>query len=479
MSLTDITNPKRKALAINLDESIYGSFAEIGAGQDVARRFFEAGAASGTIAKSISAYDMTVSDTLYGKKSKRYVSEERLKQMLEVEFNNTIKLLKDKKESTRFFVLAKSIVSINYHKTNEAHGWIGMRFQQSPGSEYSEVIFHVRMLENDYYLQQRTIGILGVNLVYACYHYYDEPVKFIKSLLDYLSPDQIEIDMMRFCNDKVCIDNRLLGLLLVKYGLTKATMFDRNNNVCQPSDMLYKKDVLFLRGSFRPPTYVEFDMLKSGSAIFKKDINFDKNNYVVLCELTLDNILEDEGDFDPQDYLNRTDLLCGMGVNVMISNYREHYKLMEYLSRLKIKSIGLVIGVLTLIDVFNEKYYKSLKGGLLEAIGKLFTSNSTAYVYPALSEKTNELIYSDKLKKSAEIKYLYQYLVENGKLKDIDQVKKDKLHIFSRDVHKLIEEGKTEWEDMVPNYISKEIKSKWMFGYKHKVDSPNLGKLNI
>lgn len=473
---TDITNPKRKALRINLDTTIFGSFAEIGAGQDVARRFFEAGAASGTIAKTISAYDMSVSDSIYGKTaSKRYVSEERLKKMLTTEFDSVVSLLKKQKSpDTRFFAFANTVEAINFKKTNNPNGWIGVRFQQKPDSEPSEVILHVRMLENDIFLQQRTLGILGVNLIYACYNFFDEPVKFILSLLDYLSNDQIEVDMMQFCNDKVCIDNRLLSLLLVKYGLTKATVFDRYNTVHQPADLLYKKDILLLRGSFHPVTYVEMNMLKTGSENFKKDISFNKEKYLVLCELTLDNIL-DEGEFDANDYLDRVDLLTGMGVNVMISNYKENYRLAKYFARFKINRIGFVIGILTLLDIFDEKYYKNLKGGLLEAIGHLFTSNTKVYVYPALDRNGSKIITSEELAKNKKTIHLYNYLKSMSQIEDIKDFPLEKLHIFSRNVLKMISEKKGGWETMVPKFVVKMIKSRWMFGYQENVKSPDIG----
>lgn len=474
------TNPKRKALRINLDETIYGAFAEIGAGQDVARRFFEAGAASGTIAKTISAYDMTVSDTIYGKDIKRYVSIERLQQMLKIEYENIVSLLKNKRsKNTRYFAFADTVAAINFKKDNEQHGWMGMRFQLKPDGEPCEVLLHVRMKENDYYLQQRTIGILGVNLIYACYNYFNEPVKFIKSLMDYLSADQIEIDMMEFCSDTLCIDNRLLSVLLVKHGLTRVAMFDKNQNVMQPADLLYKKDVLLLRGSFRPPTYVAFDMLKSGSAEFKKDIEFKKENYTVLCELTLDNIITEEGEFDPMDYLNRMDLLCGMGVNVMISNYRETYKLISYFNHLKLNRLGIVVGILTLEDIFKEKYYIDLSGGLFEALGMLFPRNASMYIYPALAEDNKSIIDSTILQKTKKLEMLVNYLFETGKIKDIKNVRKDKLHIFSREVYRMISNNEPGWEKLVPKFISKQILEKWMFRYREKPKMPDIGTFNF
>lgn len=461
-----VLSPKRKALLINLDELIYGSFAEIGAGQEVSRLFFQAGGASGTIARTISAYDMAFSDELYGK-SGRYVSKARLVKMLKTEFNQVTTILKEKRDPfTKFFSYANTVTTINYAKTNEGHGWVGMRFQLNPKSEPNQVVMHIRLLENDALMQQQTLGIFGSNFIYACYNYYDKPNTFLRSLLDNLSTDRIEIDMIEMTGpDLDYVDNRLLSVQLVKNGMTCATMFDRNGKVQQPADMLYKKNVMVLRGSFRPITYVGFDMLKTGYSLFKKETGCDKKEMMVLCEMTLNNLLS-EGDFDERDFLDRVDILNGMGQNVMVSSFREFYKLTDYLGRFRLKNIRIMIGVLNFVYVIDKKYYKDLRGGILQAFGKLFSTNTKLYIYPTLDRETKKVVTSKTLEIPEDIQYLYRHLYENGQIIDIENFKKNRLHILSREVLKKIQKGEAEWLDMVPNYISDQITTKKLFGFK-------------
>lgn len=464
----EVLNSTRKALRINLDETSYGTFAEIGGGQEVARTFFQAGGASGTVAKTISAYDKLFSDSIYNKKQPgRYVSESRLIKMLNKEYDNITSLLKGTRSiPSRFFVFANTVETINFKKDNQGHGWIGMRFQLYPDAEPNEVILHVRLHENDQLLQQSSLGVLGVNLIFACYNFHQRPNVFLQSLMDSLTTDRIEITMIRMHGpDFDYVDNRLLGVQLVKNGMTEAIMFDRHGNVQQPSDMLYKKNVLAFRGSFRPITYVGFDMLKTSYSIFKKDENYDKHNTLALCEMTLNNLLE-EGNLDERDFLNRVDILNGMGQNVMVSNFREYYKLVEYFSQFKIIKLRIVIGILTFMKVLDTRYYNDLKGGILEALGKLFPDNMKLYLYPALKKNSKELLTSNALDLSPDLQYLYQYLKHNRKIIDITEVNKSKLHIFSRDVLEMIQKNQKGWEEMVPVYISKFIKSKKIFGYK-------------
>jgi len=466
MEKQPITDPTQKALAINLNDSIFGTVAEIGAGQEVARRFFRAGGASGTIAKTISAYDMTYSDHLYGKsESKRYVSEERLMQMLETEFNALSQILTTrKKENICFFAYADTIAAINFKKTNESHGWIGIRFQLCPESEPNDVIVHIRLLEKDNFLQQRTTGIFGINLIYACYHFSTNPHDFLISLLDGLSRDQIEINMIKMSGPELkYIDNRLLSVMLVKNHMTNAVIFDKKMDVRQPSDLFYKNNVMIIRGRFRPITYVTFDMINSGNKEFIKKLD-DKNKSVVICEISLESLLR-KGDFDEADFLNRVDILCGLGQNVMVSNYPEHYKFVSYFNRFKIKKLGIVLSALTLNDILNEKYYENLKGGILEAFGQLFINNLELFVYPALPESGKVLLTTKNLDIPNKIKPLFKYLIINNKLNDLKNINLDKLHIFSDNVLELIEENDNSWENMVPGYVVDKIKSKFMFGF--------------
>jgi hypothetical protein len=470
----EILSSNRKALRINLNPLIYGSIAEIGGGQEVARHFFQAGGASGTVAKTISAYDKAFSDKLYNRNREgRYVSEGRLQKMLSTEFNDLVDLLKELRTGdTTFFAFANTVETLNYTRTNDAHGWMGVKFQLRAGTEPNEVIVHVNLKENDTILQQQTLGVIGLNLIFACYYHYDRPGEFLRSLLDNLSRDRVEITMVRMSGpDLDYVDNRLLAVQLVKNGMTNAVMFDRKGNVQQPSDMLYKKNVLAFRGSFRPITYVGFDMLKSSYSIFKKDRHYQRDNTIAVCEMTLNNLME-EGDLDERDFLDRVDILNGMGQHVMVSTFREYYKLVTYFSRFRISRLRIVIGIPTFLNVLEEKYYENLKGGILEALGRLFPENVKFYVYPTLScisiktrKPAGELLTSKNISLPEKFKPLYQYLINNRKIIDIENVKKERLHISSPYVLKMIKENIPGWEQMVPNYIEEVIKRRRLFGY--------------
>jgi hypothetical protein len=459
----------RKALEINLDASIYGSFAEIGGGQEVSRNFFQAGGASGTIAKSISAYDKSYSDELYckGRSSKRYVSRERLELMLDTEYRELVgHLAESRPTGNRFFTFADTVSTLNYKKDNIAHGWMGVRFQLKEGQEPNTVIIHVRLHENDALLQQNTLGILGVNLVYACFYPWEWPNSFLQSLLDNLSNDRVEITMMHMSGPELSyVDNRLLGVQLVKNGMTSAIMFDRNGNVQEPDDMLYKKNVLVFRGSFRPITYAGIDILKSSYSLFKKDEDYDKYNTLPLCEITMNNLLE-SGSFDERDFLDRVDLLNDIGQNVMVSSFREFYKLVDYMTQFRIIKLRVVIGILTFEKVLDDSYYRHLKGGLMEALGKLFPHNVKMYIYPSLDKENNELFTIDKLRFPPETSHLFKHLVENRLILDIPMANPRFMDIFSYMVLERLQRNDHAWEKLVPVFIANRIKEKRLFGYK-------------
>jgi hypothetical protein len=469
----EVLDTTRKALFINLDDSIYGSFAEIGGGQEVARCFFQSGGASGTVARTISAYDMAFSDSLYGKSpAKRYVSEARLMQMLDIEYQSLEKLLGSKRGSdTRFFAFANTVTTLNYKKDNEAHGWVGVRFQLTPQHAPNDVVLHVRLLENDSLLQQKTLGILGVNLIFACYYNYQYPNSFLKSLLESISEDRVEIDMIRMRGPELeYVDNRLLAVQLVKNGMTQVAMFDRHGEVQQPTDLLYKKNIMVLRGSFRPITYVGFDMLKAGFGLFKKDVGFDKKNTVVLCEMTLRNLME-AGDFNERDFLDRVDILSGMGQNVMISNFREFYKLAGWFRRFNTQNIRMIIGALTFKNVLQRKYYNHLRGGIMEAFGKLFMENLKVYIYPGRENESESIITARSMPVDESIRHLYRHLIENDCILDIPNFREEVLPYFSHQVMKKMKAGDPEWETMVPRYVSAFIKEKNLFGYEQSPET--------
>jgi len=456
---------KRKALDINLTSGIYGTLAEIGGGQEVARAFFQAGGASGTIAKSISAYDKTFSDHLYNdNKPGRYVSEERVALMLEREFNQLDEvLIKNKNEDTCFFAFADTVETLNYSKTNQGHGWLGVQFQLTPNTKPNKVIVHVNLKENDQLLQQYTLGTLGVNLIYACYNYHTSPNTFLQSLLDSLDTDRADINMVSMSGpDLEYVDNRLLSVQLVKNCMTNATMFDKKGTVLQPADMLYKKNVLAFRGSFRPITYAGLDMLKTSFDLFRKDNTYNIENTISVCEITVNNLLY-EGDFDEKDFLDRVDLLNAVGLNVMISNFKEYYKLSEYFSHFKIQKLRIVMGAATLINIFNKDYYKEMKGGIMEAFGKLFYNNIKLYIYPALDEKTGSLITTKDIEIQKGLKYLYKHLTCNRMIVDVPDADRDTMKIYSRKVFDLIQAKDEKWESMVPGFVATIIKERRLF----------------
>jgi hypothetical protein len=461
----EILTTHRKALKVNLNDTVYGSFAEIGGGQEVARCFFQAGGASGTVAKTMSAYDMAFSDNIYGcSVSRRYVSKDRLEQMLDYEYNQVTSILSDKRsEVTRFFGFANTVATLNFKKDNESHGWIGMKFQLKAGGEANMVLLHVRLLENDNLAQQLTLGVLGVNLIFACFNFHDRPNTFLQSLLDNLSTDRVEINMIQMSGEELSyVDNRLLSVQLVKNGMTRATMFDRFGNVQQPADMLYKKNILVLRGSFRPITSVGFDMLKTSYGLFKKDEDHEKDRTFTFCEMTLNNLL-DEGNLDERDFLDRVDLLNGMGQNVMITNFKEFYKLVDHLHKYSVMNLRIIIGVLAFRKVLDPSYYNDLPGGVLEAFGRLFARNMKLYLYPTRHEESGKIVTSENISVPESAQHLYQHLLANRKILDIPNVNESKLHIRSSEVLELICKGDSGWEEMVPNYVSRIIKSKQLF----------------
>lgn len=465
----EIPSVSRKALQINLDPSIFGSFAEIGGGQEVARNFFQAGGASGTIAKTISAYDKQYSDAIYckDKSSKRYVSRERLELMLDTEFHELTGLLSETKlDGQRFFTFADTVSTLNFRKDNISHGWMGVKFQLTENNAPNQVILHVRLFENDGLLQQNTLGILGVNLLYACFYNWDRPNSFLLSLFDNLDTDRLAITMIHMSGPELSyVDNRLLGVQLVKNGAVNAIMFDRFGNVQEPDDMLYKKNVLIFRGSFRPVTYVSVDMLKSSFSLFKKDEDYDKYNTLPLCEITLNNLLQ-EGDFDERDFLDRVDLLNEMGQNVMVSNFREFYKLVDYLSQFRIIKARLVIGIETFEKVMQPIYYNHLKGGIVEALGKLFPKNVKVYIYPALQPGSEQVKTIQSLNFPIQTKYLFQHLTENRLILDIPNMNRRFLQVSSFEILEKIRTGNHEWEKDVPVFIANRIKERKLFGYK-------------
>ncbi|WP_407080914.1 TonB-dependent receptor [Empedobacter sedimenti] len=476
MALEQVLTPKQKALEINLNPKIYGSFAEIGAGQETVRFFYRAGAASGTVAKAMSAYDKEMSDSIYGiEEDRRYVTQVRLKKMLDHEMElMKERLVHDHYKEKAFFTYANTVTTIDYSKKNEGQGWIGLRFKLDAEEEKAnEIIFHVKFKENSAQLQQETLGILGVNLIYGAYYYHDNPRKLIKSLYDTLDKDQLEIDMINFRGPQFkYVDNRLMSLQLVKNGMTDVAVFNPQGKNILPADLLYKKNIFAIRGSFRPFMNVNMDMFKGGLEIFKQEENVRADNTEILFEITLSNLIASgfEGELNERDFLDRADIIGSLGYNVIISNFSEYYKLVDYFSQFTRNQtkIGLAMGVNNLLEIFNEQYYADLPGGIMEAFGKLFKKDVKIYLYPYLDKEKDLLLTSKNLQVSDSVHELYKYFLYNGRIQDIMNYNRGYLDSYSRRILQKIANAEKDWENECPEGVADMIKDRGMFGYKLK-----------
>jgi len=458
----------KKALQINLDAKKYGTFVEIGAGQEVARRFFRVGGAAGTIAKTMSAYDMTFSDAIYGP-TDRYVSRVRLQTMLDREYDLLLERLDDKLGSERtFFVFADTVAARSFKQHNESHGWLGVRFQAEKRGDPSQIIIHVRMLDETNVDQQEALGVIGVNLLYGAF-YYHEPEKLISSLQENLAWGKIEVDMIKFSGSAFCnIDNRLMSLQLVSQGLTNAVMFTADGETVQPTEVFHKKAILVERGSFRPVTYATNDMLDGARRVFLTQSGCSEQDLVVLMEMTLENLLA-EGQLNHADFLARVDILGALGRTVLISKFGEYYRLAGYLSRYTNRMIGLVMGVPSLMEIFDEKYYLNLEGGILEALGRMFKGGLKLYVYPMIDERTGKIVTAKQVEVAPNLRSLFQYLIDNQFIEEIAHYHAEYLRIYPADALAKLQRGDSGWERMVPPEVVQIIKEREFFGYRRPV----------
>ena len=457
----------QKALQINLDPRWYGTIAEIGAGQEVARWFFRAGGAAGTVAKTISAYDMAVSDAVYGR-SGRYVSSQRLQAMLDHEFRA------EHGAAGRLPRRRERVLRVRRHRGgpqlpggNECHGWIGVKFQSHVRDEPSQIVLHVRMLDAEASLQQEALGIVGVNLLYGAFFHHHEPEVAIESLLDRLSTGRIEIDMIQFKGIEFrSVDNRLMALKLVQLGLSGVAMFGPDGEVLQPSEALRKRSIIVERGSFRPPTLVNIDMLESALAKFDQDPAVAGTDPLPLTELTMANLMSTatSGTVNRRDFLARADLLAACGMTTLISDYVEYHRLAQYLFDRTTSRIGIVMGVPSLIEVFRESHYAHMAGGILESFGRMFKNQLKLFVYPMLRD--GEVVSVDTVQVEPELQPLYDYLNRRGSFVDLDNYKPDYLPILSRDVLRRIAAGDEVWETQVPDEVAELIKKRAFFDYR-------------
>jgi hypothetical protein len=471
----EILNTGQKALQINMDAKRYGTFAEIGAGQEVARWFFHVGKASGTVAKTISAYDMAVSDAIYGT-ADRYVSRKRLQAMLDLEYSLLLQRLdKTRGDKCNFFAFADTVAT----KRDEGNGWLGIKFQTHSHSEPSTIIIHVRMLDKDGVHQQETLGIIGVNLIHGAFYQHTEPVKLIGSLMDGLDSQRVEVDLIKLSGPAFTgVDNRLMALQLVQQWLTEAAMFTADGEAVIPGELLWKKPVLLERGSFRPLTNPMLDMLERAQEQFVRDKSLQADPPVVMFEMTLRQLQVGDA-IDHQDFLDRVDTLSALGKPVLISNFFRYHRLVTYLSRQTDKPIALPIGLVRLRDVMDEKFYTDLPGGLLESLGQLFKNGAKLYVYPSLDKKTGRLITVENMEVAPHLRHLYQHLVENKFIENITNYNLAALKIYSSEVLAKIHSGDESLSKLIPPPIFEIIKAKKLFGWQQKATPAELAKVAV
>lgn len=457
-----------KALRLNLDEKKYGTIAEIGAGQEVARQFFLAGAAAGTIAKTISAYDMQFSDAIYGvQEGGRYVSQARVKAMLDKEFPLVVSRVgTSRPKSSRYFSYATTVAAKRFNQNNECHAWCGIRVQMYPGAEPSDIIVHVRMLEKTAEQQQDTLGILGVNLIYGAFYYFEEPKTLINSLTDGLTRGQIEIDSIEFAGPYFeDIDNRAINLHLIRSWKTRAIMFMPDGQVAVPAEMLYKKNVLTTRGSFKPVTKLNVDMIQQGFEAFKELDGVSDDNSIVLAEISLNDLFGKDLMVPEEDLIARVRLLNELGYSVMVSDYTRYFSLRAYFRQYTAMQIGIVIGMINIKEIFDEKKYVGVEGGILEGFGKLFPDNTRLFVYPELDAQGQVKDFTS-IEIDRQFRYLYKHLLENQYVFGINCSDNALFKIYSRDVLSKIPNGRGDWEDCLPEGTAQRIMQQGLFGFR-------------
>jgi hypothetical protein len=460
-----VMSTQEKALAINLDPATFGTFAEIGAGQEVARWFFHVGHASATVAKSMSAYDMVISDIIYGA-ADHYVSRARLESMLDHEWTQLLERLDPVRgERTCFFVFADTVATRSRTRNQTGQGWMGVRFQHEPRAPYSEIVIHVNLLDQVPVGEQESLGVLGVNLVYGAFHQRD-PQALMKLLMEGLSRLRVDIDMIKFSGPAFKhIDNRLASLQLVELDLTDSTMFTAQGDVVQPAEVLYEKPVLIFRGRFRPITNVGIDMLDGAAERFRKipEVHADP---VVLMGMTLRDLDTGHG-IDPHDFLARADMLAALGKTVMVTNFRRFDNVTTSLRRYTHQWLGFVMGVPTLRAVFDEQYYTNLPGGILEGLGRLFQGNVRLYAYPTRAHTGGKVATSTTLEVAPQLQHLLAYLRERGEIEAIESFDSRQLHMLPDEVLAAIQKGTPGWEQYLPPQAAEVIKQRALFGYRH------------
>lgn len=456
---------KEKSVHININSTYYGAIAEIGGGQETARHLFQAGGASNTVAKSISAYDKLFSDHFYNQGTpSRYVAEDRLRKMLDYEYDELIEIL-DKKNTQKFFAFANTVETLNFSKTNQGNGWLGIAVEGTDRYSPNKMFIHVKLHENDTLLQQYTLGTLGINLIYGGLFQWQDPQSILLSLLDNLDTDRVEVDYIYVEGpDMGQVDNRLLNLMLVNNDMTPAIMFDQSGKVQQPSDMLYKKNVIVLRGYFRPINNLGMEFIEDSLDFFKRDENYKPDNTIAFCEISLKYLMQNEK-VDEKDFLHRVDLLNMMGQSVMVSKFYRYFQLVKYFGQFKLIKLRIVVGLPAFDKILDSENYTDLRGGLLESMGALFQEHVKIYLYPYIDARSGEVVYPDDDHFSKENKLLWQYLNAIKKILVLKSIAPKNLEIRSEHISELIENGDDSFANYVPEKVFQHIKNNGLFGY--------------
>lgn len=463
--MSNILSTKEKSVRINLNSDCYGVIAEIGGGQETARHLFQAGGASQTVAKTISAYDKLFSDYFYNNgQPSRYVAEERVKKMINYEYNELIEIL-DKKSNLRFFAFANTVETLNFSKTNQGSGWLGIAVQGTDRYKPNMICIHVKLHENDTLLQQYSLGSIGINLIHGGLFDWEDPRKILMTLLDNLDAERVEVDYI-FAEgpDMEWVDNRILNLMLVSHNMTPAIMFDQSGKVQQPGDMLYKKNVMLMRGYFRPINKLGIEFIEDSLSIFKRDENYRPDNTIAFCEISLNYLIQNQK-VDEKDFLHRVDLLNMMGQCVMISKFTRYFKLVNYFTQFKMIKLRIVVGMPTFDMIMDEANYTDLRGGLLEATGALFKDNVKLYLYPYIDSKTGEVVYPEENHFPEHVKLLWRYLNETKKIIILKSISHKDLGINMEYITDMIEKGDDRFSKFVPEKVFNHIKENQLFGY--------------
>ncbi len=456
----------QKALQINLDPQKYGTFAEIGAGQETVRWFFKVGGAAGTVAKSMSAYDMTYSDSIYGP-APRYVCKERLRTMLQYEFDLLLERLGPKRgDSTQFFVFANTVATTSFRRKNDGHGWFGVRFQTRPGIEPSDIILHTWAWQRNAQVQQQLFGVLGVNLIHSAFYFWQEPERIIDRLYDNLTKSEVEVDYLAFEgpafkeNDPVKI-----GFRLVTEEATNAIIVRPDGSVVMPADYLYKKPVLVQRARCKPITLAHTDIQRCALAEFRKRLSPSQSEVISLFELPAQSLVkDDEGNIIEEDFIQRVQIARANGTDLLFSNYSQYFRLSGFIRRYTREPLAFAMGIEQLRDLLDPAAHAGLEGGMLEALGRLLQASVQLYVYPAVSAD-GQLVNANNFRTAPEVQSLYKYLLDNHHIVALENADPKFMTIHTDQVLELLEQGNPDWQRMVPPEIARLITENHYFGW--------------